>query len=116
MAYYLDACAFTAGSNSTANFIDGTAITGFRNLSNAGAVNGRRYPYRAENTAKTEWENGFGVYSSTAGSLTRQDISASSNSNNAVNFTTNPKVFIAPLRRDFERPGRSFAMATLFGG
>lgn len=115
MAYLLNRCRFEAGSAGTADFDDGTAVQGFLNLADAGAVNGRIYPYGAENATRTEWEIGYGTYDSGGGALERTSIVASSNSDNAVNFGTNPVVFISPLVAEFiENPtanGRAIVQA-----
>ncbi len=103
MANLLNGCRFTSSSSGTGSYGSGTAIAGFRNLQNAGAVNGNVYAYRAENASRTEWENGFGTAVNTAGTwtLSRTKIEASSNSNNAVNFTVPPVVFVTPWRDEF---------------
>jgi len=123
MADLLDICRFTAGNTGTGAFEDGTADQGFLNLDDAGAVNGKTYPYRAENATRTEWEIGYGVYDSGAGELSRTPLK-SSNSNAAVSFTTAPTVIITPLRADIiqvvdivvQFNGGGAAIATGVGG
>jgi len=96
MADLLDNCRFTAGSTGTADFSDGTADPSFQNLEDAGAVDGRMYPYKAQNATGTEWEFGRGTALETSGGwvLERTEIEKSSNSGAAVNFTVQPKVII----------------------
>lgn len=112
MAELLDNCRFTAGSSGTADFADGTATPSFRNLEDAGAVNGVKYPYKAMNVTGTEWEFGRGTAIDTGGVWTfdRTDIEDSSNGGAAVNFTTNPVVIITAgadeLRKNFVLPSQ----------
>jgi len=47
----------------------GAAVTTFQTFSSAGAVNGNTYPYLIEDG--TAWELGYGVYSSTGPTITR---------------------------------------------
>lgn len=102
MAFGLNRCYFTAGSAGTADFDDGTAITGFRNLANAGAVNGRKYSYVAENLTRTEVEFGEGTYNSSTSQLERadEDVEWSTNSDNRVDFTDPPRITISPRTTD----------------
>lgn len=100
MASLLNICRFTAGSSGTTDFLDGTADTGFRNLNDAGAADAGVYPYRAENATRTEWEIGYGTYSTSNGALERTTVVASSNSDAAVNFASAPTVMITPLTAD----------------
>lgn len=102
MADLLDICRFTAGNTGTGAFEDGTADQGFLNLDDAGAVNGKTYPYRAENATRTEWEIGYGVYDSGAGELSRTPLK-SSNSDAAVSFTTAPTVIVTALKHEFQQ-------------
>lgn len=116
MAYLLNRCRFEAGSAGTADFDDGTAVQGFLNLADAGAVNGRIYPYGAENATRTQWEIGYGTYNSSGGVLERTSVVKSSNSGSAVeDFSTSPVVFISPLVAEFiENPtadGRAIVQA-----
>lgn len=96
MADLLDNCRFLAGSMGTADFSDGTADPTFRNLEDAGAEDGKTYPYKAQNATGTEWEIGRGMALNTSGGwiLERTTIQDSSDSGNKVNFGTHPKIFI----------------------
>jgi len=62
------------------------AITGFRTFASV-LSNGDRVPYTI--VGGTEWETGEGTYS--AGTLTRDNIFSSSNSNALVNFSAGTK-------------------------
>lgn len=117
---FLNACWFVAGSNGLSDFSDGTAQTGFRNLSGAGAVNGETYSYRAESLDRTEWEMGTGVYSSAGGgSLSRATIWASSAGTSKINFTAAPLVSLQPVADELNKKitmGKAIAAAIIFGG
>ena len=99
---FLNGCWFTAGSSGLDDFDDGTAVTGFRNLANAGAVNATVYSYRAESADRSEWEIGSGAYSSGSGLIARTTIVASSNSDAKVDFTDPPYVIVSPIKTDFD--------------
>lgn len=108
MSSTLNRCFFTAGNSGTGDFQDGTAVTGFRNLSVAGAQNGVEYSYAAENLTRTEWEYGRATYDSGSGTLVRADgtVEDSSNSGNRVDFTDPPRVLITRLATDVvQAPG-----------
>lgn len=113
MADLLNNCRFTAGSTGTGDFADGTADPSFQNLEDAGAVDGKVYPYKAANATGTEWEYGYGTALDTSGGwvLERTSIEKSSNSGSAVNFTTQPKVVISAGKAEigsadiFDEPG-----------
>lgn len=98
---FLDACWFTAGSSGTADFTDGSARPGYRNLSSAGAANAAVYSYRAESADKSQWEMGIGAYNSSTGVLARTTIYASS-TGAKVNFGTAPMVALMPLKAQFD--------------
>jgi len=112
MADVLDRCRFVAGSSGTADFADGTAQTGFRNLEDAGAIDGRRYAYAAQSADGTQWELGDGVYSASGDTLGRDFRSSSTGS--LIDFSSAPTVIVTPLSEEIS--GRPFAMALLFGG
>lgn len=103
MADLINGCWFTSGTSGTGDFTDASAVQGYLNLADAGAVNGKTYSYRAENATRTEWEVGYGVYNSGTGKLTRTPLK-SSNGNAAVNFGTAPTVMITALSADLLTP------------
>lgn len=115
MAELLDNCRFVAGSSGTADFSDGTAVDGCRNLDDAGAVNGVSYPYKAQNATATQWERGYGTYDSGSGTLSRADIGDSSDGGSKVDFSTSPEIIISPSPDELGNPGHAFAMAFIFG-
>jgi hypothetical protein len=58
--------------------------------------------YRAENSGKTEWENGIGTKSGS--SFARTVVTASSNGGAAVNFTSGPTVYMTADASFFSDP------------
>jgi hypothetical protein len=105
----LDNCQFTAGSSGTADFTDGTALDGKRNLDDAGAVNGKVYSYRAVHPSDpTIWEDGSGAYNSGTGKIARTTIDDSS-TGSKVNFAVAPIVTIGPSAADLFAIGTSYA-------
>lgn len=97
---FVDACWFTAGSSGTADFADGTALSAFRNMAAAGAVNGEVYSYRAESLDRTQWEMGYGAYSSGGNTLARTVTASSAGGTTKVDFSAAPIVSLQPLARD----------------
>lgn len=98
----LNSVRFLASTSGLADFGDGTAYTGFRNLAAASAVNGAIYSYRAESLDRSEWEQGYGTYSSSGAVLARTTVLQSSNAGAKVNFSASPIVFITLLAEALE--------------
>ena len=94
---YLDVCKFLATSTGTADFVPFAAVTGYQTPASAGAVDGKRYYYRAESTDLTQWEVGYGNYTVSGTTLARTTILFSSNSNSKVSFTAAPQVAIVAV-------------------
>ena len=70
--------------------LSGTASTGFRTLSGV-VPDGKDFEYTILHQNGTEWEVGQGIYSSSAGTLTRARVHSSSNAGALVNFTAGTK-------------------------
>jgi sugar lactone lactonase YvrE len=68
--------------------LSGTAPTGFQTFTNA-MTDGDKTYYQITNG--TDWEIGLGTYASAGNTLARTTVYESSNSNNAVNFTSGSK-------------------------
>jgi hypothetical protein len=102
MAELLDNCRFEAGSAGTADFVDGTAVPGCRNLLDAGAVGGETYPYKAQNATATQWERGYGTYDASGGTLSRDDILDSSDGGSKVDFSVAPQIIISPTPAELD--------------
>lgn len=98
---FIDVCRFNPTLGGTTDWTYSSAVTGYQSPTAAGAVNGAIYSYRAENTALSEWEVGFGAYSSGTGVFSRTTVlfnSAGTTSN--INFTSVPQVAIVALAED----------------
>src|ERR1043165_1112768 len=93
---------FVAGSSGLADFSDGAALTGYRNLAGASLTNGAVYSYRAEHPSdKSIWENGSGAINTGTNVLARTTISESS-TGSKISFAVAPVVILTQLKRDFD--------------
>lgn len=100
---YVDACGFVAASAGTGDFVVSAAVLGYQTPASAGAVNASVYSYRAENAAKTAWEEGFGAYTVGSVTLARTTVTANSLGNTSkVTFSDQPNVFITALSADLQ--------------
>ena len=86
-------CWVTAGSSGTADFSDGTAVTGNRDFTTA-LTDGELYYYRAETQDRSEWETGSGIYTTTGDKIARTTIYESSNAGAKVTFSEAPLVSV----------------------
>ncbi len=98
---YLDACGFNPTSGGTGDFVVSTAITGYQTPASASAVNGRVYSYRAQSSDLSQWEEGFGAYTTGTTTLARTTVTASS-TGSKVSFTSPPNVYITALSADLQ--------------
>jgi hypothetical protein len=90
---------FVAGSSGTADFSNGTNLTGSRDLS--AATSGKDYSYRAEHpTDKTIWENGHGIWNGTV--LARNVAESSAGGTTKVDFAVAPVILLTPMKRDWD--------------
>lgn len=80
----------TATTTGTGNFTLAGAVSQFVAFSTVYAVGDINVPYAIVGQTGTEWEVGLGTYSS-ANTLQRDTIFASSNANAAVNFAAGTK-------------------------
>lgn len=101
---FLNRCGFRAASSGTGSFVVASALVGMyapASCANPAVVDGASYRYFAESDDKTQHEEGYGVWDDGTSTLTRAVVLSSSNSNNAVNFSAAPKVFMGgPLAQD----------------
>lgn len=99
---FIDACGFNPASGGTGSFVVAAAITGYQTPAAAGATNGTIYAYRAQSLDMSQWEIGFGTYSSATPTLARTTVTAnSSGGTSAINFSAAPSVFVTALSADF---------------
>lgn len=102
---FLDACGFIPVSSGTGSFVDSAAVVGYQRLGAAGAVNALVYSYRAESADKSQWEQGFGAATVSAGTwtLARTTITAnSSGAATAIAFSSAPNVYITAASADLQ--------------
>lgn len=109
---FLDACGFTPTAGGTGTWTVSAAIQGYRTPASAGAVNGAVYSYRAQSGDLTQWEEGFGTYTTSGTTLTRT-VTASTNAGSAVNFTAAPNIYITALTQDLLCAGTSRSANTV---
>lgn len=90
-----DSIAETSTSTGTGDMVLAGAIAGYRTFSSK-AADTNLVPYRIEavdsnGNPSGDWETGLGTYNSTANSITRTKVDASSNANALVNFAAGTK-------------------------
>ena len=102
---FLDACGFFPAAGGTADFVVSSAVTGYQTPASAGAANGAVYSYRAQSSGLSEWEIGFGAYTSGTTTLARTTVVASS-TGSKVNFSAPPSVYVTALTADLDDPWR----------
>lgn len=98
---YLDACGFNPASGGTGDFVVSAAIAGYQTPASAGAVNSTVYSYRAQSSDLSQWENGFGAYTTGTTTLARTTVTASS-TGSKVSFSSPPNVYITALSADLK--------------
>ena len=83
----------------TGTFTLSAAIAGFNTFATAGAVDQMIIPYSVIDSTANGSEKGWGLYASAGPTLTRNPF-ISTNSNNAINASSNAQVFIDPSVAD----------------
>ncbi|WP_457492066.1 hypothetical protein [Tardiphaga sp. P5_C7] len=117
-----DGIRFNATSTGTGDFVDASAVTGYRRGA-SNLTDGRTYRYRAENASLSEYERGSGVWNNSTSTLARTTIEYSS-TGSKVAFSSVPQVGITPgpddiavvganvlINSDFRINQRSYASA-----
>ena len=105
MAALVDVCRFTASSSGTGDFVVASAVTGYQTPAAAGALNGATYRYRAESADLSQWEVGYGAYTSGSTTLARTTVLYnSSGTTSKISFSAAPQVAITALSRDLQAP------------
>lgn len=102
---FLNRVGFRASSSGTGSFVVASALTGMQTPAQAAGpavVNANTYRYFAESDDKTQWEYGYGVYTTGDVTLTRATVlDNSSGGTTALSFSAAPKVFMGgPLAQD----------------
>ena len=84
----------------------GGAETGYRAFSNV-CANGDKVPYAISSSGSSEWEVGYGTYS--GGTLSRDNVLASSNSGSLVSFSSGTKdVYLTLVTQRFNKVANAF--------
>lgn len=110
MAAFLDVCRFNPVAGGTGDFVYSSTVTGYQSPSQANAVNGRLYKYRAESSNLTQWEIGEGAYNSGTGTIARTTVLYNSSGSGTlqggggtkINFSSTPQVAVVVLSVDLE--------------
>lgn len=99
---YLNQARMTISSSGTGTFTLGSGIPPYQSFSAVGVVDGQIIAYSAvDGTVGSE--KGWGVYSATGPTLTR-NVLTSNNSNNPINASSsNTQVFIDPSASDLHQ-------------
>lgn len=95
MAALLDAVMFNPTLGGTTDWVVSSAVQGYMTPAQAGAGNGKTYFYRAESADLSQWEVGYGTYSTGTVTLTRNTVLYNSAGTTAkINFSSAPQVGI----------------------
>lgn len=110
MASFLDVCRFLPTLGGTTDWTYSSAVTGYQSPALSGAVNNATYRYRAESGDLTQWEIGYGLYSTGTTVLTRATVlfnssgtgtgAGQSGAGTKINFSAVPQVAIVALAED----------------
>lgn len=101
MAALVDVCRFNPTLGGTTDWVYSSAVTGYQGPVAAGAVNGLIYSYRAESADLSQWEVGYGAYTSGTTTFARTAVLFnSSGTTSKINFSTAPQVAIVALAED----------------
>jgi hypothetical protein len=95
--HYRDRVKVLSVSTGTGDFVLGAALPSSISFVQAGVVDGEPVDYTIQNDAVDEWEVGSGTYNATPNSITRGNITRSSNANALVNFSGGNKTVVFTL-------------------
>jgi len=97
---FIDNCLFVPTAGGTTDFVVSAAVQGYLTPTQASAVDGTTYRYKAQSSDLSQWEIGWGVWTAATSTLSRTTIEFSSNSNLKVSFTVAPNVGIVRSSAD----------------
>ena len=111
---FVDRVKDTTTTTGTGNItLSGTAPTGFVDFNTAFGTSGQRFAYCID-AGTSEWEVGIG-YLSASTTLVREEVTASSNSGSAVDFSAGTKTvfntFHARFASDVVKRGQAHAVS-----
>lgn len=96
---YHNQARMTVTSSGTGTFTLSAAVLPFNTFAQAGVIDQEVVPYSAIDPSTNASEKGWGVYTSSSVTLTR-NVFTSTNSNNAINASIATQVFIDPSVAD----------------
>lgn len=99
MSRLYDRAMMTTATTGTGTMTLGSAVSPYQTFGNAGVPTGARVPYTIEDTGAA-WEIGFGTYTSSGTTLTRNLLSSSTGS--LLNLSGSAQVFIDAGRNELE--------------
>lgn len=98
----LDRCIWNATAIGTGDFVESTAVAGFRTMENSNVIDGENYSYVAQSSDLSQWEYGRGIWTTSTKTLSRTTILGNSlGTYAAINFATIPQILITVLAEDF---------------
>src|SRR5437773_3765956 len=101
MAAFLDVCRFTPTAGGTTDWTVSAAVTGYQTPAQAGAVNGSVYRYRAESADLSQWEVGYGAYTTSGTVLARTTVLWNNlGTTSKIDFSAVPQVAAVLLAED----------------
>lgn len=103
MASFLTVCRFTPTAGGTTDWTYSSAVTGYQSPTAAGAVDGKIYRYRAESFDLSQWEVGYGAWTTSGTVLARTTVLYnSSGTTSKISFSAAPQVAIVFLAEDVQ--------------
>lgn len=96
---YHNQARMTISSSGTGTFTLAAAVPAFNTFAAAGVVDQEIVPYGAIDPASNASEKGWGLYTASGTTLTR-NVFTSTNGNNAINASLSTQVFIDPSVAD----------------
>lgn len=100
MASLVNNAVFLASSSGTGSFAVSSAVQGYQTPAAAGAVDGKKYRYRAQSADLSQWEEGDTTSASTATSFARTVTASSAGGTTTVSFTAAPTVALTMMAAD----------------
>ncbi|MGJ4945892.1 hypothetical protein ACQR1W_35385 [Bradyrhizobium sp. HKCCYLS1011] len=118
MAAFIDNCGFVPTAGGTADWTYGSTVGGYQSPSQAGAINGQTYVFRAQSADLTQWEIAAGTYASSTGTFARTTVLyTSAGTTSKVNFSVPPAlVAIIAVSQDIARTLRTRTVLTSGSG
>jgi hypothetical protein len=101
MPFLLNSARMSTATTGTGTVTLGSAVSGYASFATAGAVNARRYSYTIEDG--TDFEHGYGTYTSSGTTFSRDRMLFSS-TGSLLNLSGSAQIYISSLAEDFPGP------------